>query len=262
MTSEKLDINGWPVWYEKFGTGPEVMLFLPGAIGTGRSDFLPQLEGQNSFDHDQFTIIAMELPGWGRSRPPERPYGQNVYINDADVAAKLMETLGYKNYIIFCFSEGGKVGLTMSMRYPSRVKGLILISIFMIITPQTVAPTLATANTRNWPQEMRDNYLPVYGDDDLQKMWDGYINFCKVYIKAFPNGYVTNKLQTIRCPVLVFHGDLDPLVCVDHPKHVEKHVPYCQLHRFPRGTHNCHHKYPAEVKRITEQFIKECNDFR
>lgn len=80
-------------------------------------------------------------------------------------------------------------------------------SIFMIVNAKTCAPTLATQNTNNWPDEMKKNLLPIYGDD-LQKMWDGYINFCKVYVNAFPSGYWTNDLQSIRCPVLIFHGDL------------------------------------------------------
>ena len=32
-TSGKLDINGWPIWYEKFGFGPKPLLLIPGAIG-------------------------------------------------------------------------------------------------------------------------------------------------------------------------------------------------------------------------------------
>ncbi|CAG2108451.1 unnamed protein product [Medioppia subpectinata] len=261
MTSGKVDINGWPVWYEKFGTGSEVLLLIPGAIGTGRSDFLPQLEGDHAFDQEKYTLVCIELPGWGRSRPPERKYDKNVYNNDADVAFKLMDSLGYKSFSVIGFSEGGKVGIHMCLKNQPRVKGLVLISIFVKITPQTVAPTLATQNTSLWPQEVRDNYVPVYGDE-VQAMWDGYINFCKVYAAAFPNGYVTNKLQNIMCPVLLFHGDMDPLCSLDHPLHVEKNVQYCQLHRFKRGAHNCHHKYPAEFMRVTEHFLKDCNDFR
>ncbi len=33
MTSGNVDLNGWPVWYEKFGTGSEVVLLIPGALG-------------------------------------------------------------------------------------------------------------------------------------------------------------------------------------------------------------------------------------
>jgi len=33
MTSGKVNINGWPIWYEKFGHGAKPLLLIPGAIG-------------------------------------------------------------------------------------------------------------------------------------------------------------------------------------------------------------------------------------
>jgi len=33
MTSGKVDIDGYPIWYEKFGIGNDVLLFIPGALG-------------------------------------------------------------------------------------------------------------------------------------------------------------------------------------------------------------------------------------
>jgi pimeloyl-ACP methyl ester carboxylesterase len=60
-------------------------------LGTGRSDFHYQLEGDNAFDFEKFTIVAVELPGWGRSRPPSRPYGTDVFNNDAECCVKLMQ---------------------------------------------------------------------------------------------------------------------------------------------------------------------------
>ncbi len=33
MTSGKVEINGWPIWYEKFGIGNDIILLIPGALG-------------------------------------------------------------------------------------------------------------------------------------------------------------------------------------------------------------------------------------
>jgi hypothetical protein len=33
MTSGKVEINGWPIWYEKFGIGNDIVLLIPGALG-------------------------------------------------------------------------------------------------------------------------------------------------------------------------------------------------------------------------------------
>ncbi len=57
------------------------------------TDFQAQLEGPNSFEQDKYTLICIELPGWGRSRPPERKYDKNVYLNDAFCALKLMDVM-------------------------------------------------------------------------------------------------------------------------------------------------------------------------
>ena len=31
--SGNFDLNGWPVWFDKFGTGNDVVLLIPGAMG-------------------------------------------------------------------------------------------------------------------------------------------------------------------------------------------------------------------------------------
>ena len=58
--------------------------------GTSKTDFLEQVEGEDAFDMEKFTIIAPESPGWGRSRPPLRPYGGQVYDNDVECFYQLM----------------------------------------------------------------------------------------------------------------------------------------------------------------------------
>ncbi len=112
MSSDSLIINGHRVWYEKFGDGEHPILMIPGAIGqrnlkimkilnvylylgTGRSDFSAQLEGKDALDLSKYTLIAVELPGWGRSRPPEREYGSDIYKNDVLCCYQIMEVCSH-----------------------------------------------------------------------------------------------------------------------------------------------------------------------
>ncbi|CAG2170093.1 unnamed protein product [Oppiella nova] len=90
-----------------------------------RTDFQHQLEGDNALDFDMFTIIAVELPGWGRSRPPIRKYGTGVYENDAQCLYELMKELGFNKYSILSWSDGTKVALLMATLYPQSVESLI-----------------------------------------------------------------------------------------------------------------------------------------
>ncbi len=44
-------------------------------------------------DPYNFTLIAWDPPGYGHSRPPVRFYDKDVYLRDAQMAAKLMKVL-------------------------------------------------------------------------------------------------------------------------------------------------------------------------
>ena len=53
--------DGTKINYCTTGNGGHVVLLLPGALGTGRSDFTPQLEGLNSMG--KLTLVAWDPPG-------------------------------------------------------------------------------------------------------------------------------------------------------------------------------------------------------
>lgn len=82
-----MTIDGQKLHYETTGSGPHVILLLPGAIGTGLGDFEHQLKG---LDGEQFTLVAWDPPGYGKSRPPEKDFS-DFYRTDAAMAAKLMK---------------------------------------------------------------------------------------------------------------------------------------------------------------------------
>lgn len=86
-----VEVNGFPMHYEVYGTGPRVLLLIPGAMGTGQTDFAHQIAGPTAFDLKRYTLVCVSLPGWGKCRPPARPYGLDVYDNDTKCVAGVME---------------------------------------------------------------------------------------------------------------------------------------------------------------------------
>lgn len=89
--SGSVELLGFPIHWERYGSGPQIVLLIPGALGTAKSDFYQQLRGPLAFDLNRYTFIAVELPGWGQSRPPKRPYGIDVYDTDVKCCLQLME---------------------------------------------------------------------------------------------------------------------------------------------------------------------------
>ena len=87
------EVNGQPLWYDVFGSGPHVVLLIPGGIGTAQSDFYLQLDASSKycFDFTKFTVVCVELPGWGLSTPPSRKYGPDVFQVDVKCCTSLMQ---------------------------------------------------------------------------------------------------------------------------------------------------------------------------
>ena len=98
--SSKIQVNGVEIHYEVAGQSTHVVLCLPGALGSTQSDFGPQLKGLT----DEFTVVAFDPRGYGKSIPPKRDFPADFFVRDANDAAALMKTLG-KRKMVRCFSS-------------------------------------------------------------------------------------------------------------------------------------------------------------
>ncbi|XP_037787464.1 valacyclovir hydrolase-like, partial [Penaeus monodon] len=87
---------------EELGNGDQVLLCLPGALGTIKSDFGPQLK---SLPSKHLQLVAWDPPGYGKSRPPNRDFNFDSLRTDATMAAVMMKNLGYKNYSFTLLDE-------------------------------------------------------------------------------------------------------------------------------------------------------------
>ncbi len=74
---------------------------------------------------DRYRIIAPDLPGFGRTKAPER--GQYDYTFDALSAAVmgLLDTLGIDRYAIMLFDYGAPVGFRIATAHPDQVTAIV-----------------------------------------------------------------------------------------------------------------------------------------
>src|SRR5215216_4420225 len=97
----RVNVNGVSLYYEQRGSGPP-LLCIPGALGTGSTDFTRQLEGLS----DRFTIVAPDPRGYGQSRPPNRSFPRDFLQIDAEDMASLMTGLGHERFMVAGWSDG------------------------------------------------------------------------------------------------------------------------------------------------------------
>lgn len=122
-TGHLVEVNGYILHYEKVGTGKIVVLLMPGLMGSSRSDFPEQLD---YMDKNKFTLIGWDPPGYGFSRAQERVYNKTVYADDAHLAAAMMKKIGYDQYCVLGWSDGGKTAINLASHYPDNVMKLVV----------------------------------------------------------------------------------------------------------------------------------------
>ena len=60
-------------------------------LGTGRTDFNELIDGEDELDFDKFSVIALDPPGHGKSRPPLKKYEENYQEKEADLFRGVMQ---------------------------------------------------------------------------------------------------------------------------------------------------------------------------
>jgi esterase len=111
--------NGVSLYFEEHGTGePIVCLHGAGSSAAVWSDAVAELAKHGR-------TIAYDRRGHSRSERPE-PYVTNVH-EQADDAAALIDALGAAPAIVIGRSYGGAVAIDLALRYPDRVRALVLL---------------------------------------------------------------------------------------------------------------------------------------
>lgn len=111
--------------YVRSGQGKKALILLPGALGSAHTDFQPQIKHLPNL-LPNYTIIAWDPPGYGKSQPPNRTFPLDFFHRDASVANTLMETLHFTNYSIMGWSDGGITGLIMAAKFNQSIDKLII----------------------------------------------------------------------------------------------------------------------------------------
>ncbi len=118
--------------------GAGVPVILIHGLGATKGSFLPTLLGLSS----AFRMIAVDLPGFGDSaKPLLAPYHPPFF---ARAIAELMNSLHIDRAHVIGNSMGGRTALEVGLRYPKRVRRLVLL-----------APSLAWKRERPWAPLVR-----------------------------------------------------------------------------------------------------------
>ncbi|MCS6925816.1 MAG: alpha/beta hydrolase [Candidatus Binatia bacterium] len=246
-----VQVRGVSLYYEDRGQGQPVLL-IPGALGTGQSDFAPQLA---DFPRHGLRVIAPDPRGYGRSRPPQREFPLDFYEQDAQDCAALMATLGCREYAVCGWSDGAVIALMLALRCPAQVVKLVVWGSNAYIAPEDIEGYEKTRSLSSWSPRMLETMQAIYGDT-LQDLW---ARWCDAQLALYRAGgeLCRQRLHHIRCPTLILHGEKDPLVPRFHADVLHQGIAGSRLHLFPDGKHNIHLTHTREFNRLVVEFLTE-----
>ncbi|KAG7488344.1 hypothetical protein MATL_G00034040 [Megalops atlanticus] len=252
IISAKQNINGVDLFYQQTGRGQHAVLLLPGALGSGQTDFGPQLKSLNK---ERFTVVSWDPRGYGHSRPPQRDFPLDFFDRDAKDAVDLMLALKFKRFSLLGWSDGGITALIAAARNPSLVNKLVVWGSNAYVTEEDLKIYNAIRDVSTWSERMRKPMEDMYGARDFAKIWEAWVDGISQFAQR-PDGSICRELlPLISCPALIVHGEKDPMVPGFHPQYLLQHIHGSRLHLMPEGKHNLHLRFAAEFNQLVEEFL-------
>lgn len=106
--------------YIDAGSGAKTLVLVHGLASNAGfwREMIPQLT-------PHYRVIAIDLPGYGKSGKGNLPYGMRYY---ADAVAALISELKLTNVTVVGHSMGGQIGMTLSLSHPESIESLVLLA--------------------------------------------------------------------------------------------------------------------------------------
>lgn len=118
MEEKNIFTNGLKINYKITGQGPPILI-LHGWGGSSGS----WVEVAEILAKEKFKIIIPDLPGFGKSKTPPKPWNIADY---AEWVIDFANSQDWKEFFTLGHSFGGRIAIKLATQYPQRVKKLIL----------------------------------------------------------------------------------------------------------------------------------------
>ncbi|VDN27876.1 unnamed protein product [Gongylonema pulchrum] len=157
------------IGYCRYGRGKYRMLFICGGVGCYKKDFPERV--LKAFSPAHYTIICIDPPGYGTSRPPDRKQEVNRCMKDASFCIKLMEHLNLTPFVVLGWSEGARTAVHVAGQGKQLVNGMILLSAGTRVDFRGAGIFRGMRNTEQWMPDAMEVYLKHYPKEFVTKQW-------------------------------------------------------------------------------------------
>jgi|SRR3989338_10110148 len=215
----------------------------------------------NALKEKGYIVEAVDLPGFGKSKIPERAYFLSDYmkfVEDYIVQKK------WKEAVIIGHSFGGRIGIKLASQHPEFLKALILtgapgfnpVPRFKILFFSTLAKlgnsVFALPLVKNIKALSR--HL-LYRAANAMDFYTTNINMQDTFKNVVAED-LSPYLSKITVPTLLIWGENDLIVPLDIGKRMEKIISRAKLVSIPDARHGVPWTHAEEFSNFVKKFIE------
>jgi len=266
-------INDIDMYYEEHGDPNAEPLLLIMGFTMNAAAWAPQIPALSQ----RYRVIAFDNRGAGRSAQPEGPY--SIAQMTADAAA-LLDHIGIESAHIIGASMGGMIAQEFALRYPGRVRGLVL-SCTTPGGPHSVGYEEMMATSEDGlamtdlsemlkPARVKEGIDLMFTPEFLAHPGPGLLQMgsaamlypqtltgMKGQLAAVRAHDTYDRLPKITAPTLVIAGDADMLVDARNSPILASRIPGAKLVMLPGQRHGFTAEKPAETNAAILDFLAQ-----
>jgi 3-oxoadipate enol-lactonase len=256
------------LWYRRSGQGEPLLLITGFTISAAIFDpILPLYE-------PHFECIVYDHRGSGRSEKPPLLTSMAELAGDA---RRLLDELGIESAHVSGLSMGGMVAQEMAIRFPERVRGLML-GCSTSGGPRAVLPTVKELGTLgvSTVKALREPGRPwlsaaLFSEEFRREQPDRVRELLRYFAKHRAPAYgalahlmasvyhdTTSRLPQIEAPTLVMHGEKDRMAPLTNARMIAERIPDAELAVVPGAGH----AYGLERPELSRDLVLDWLDRR
>jgi 3-oxoadipate enol-lactonase len=212
--SARVRVGDIELHYERYGSGEPVLLLH--GLGSSILDWEPQITALSQ----QYQVVAVDFRGHGQSDKPAGPYSIPGFAEDI---ANLISQLGLGPMHVVGISMGGMVAFQLAVDAPEQVRSLVIINSGPEFPSHTLKAKLVIQSRllmlkfmgmRRLGTAIAKRLFPAPEHKSLRHLFvDRFSsNDPRAYessVRAIARFSLADRLDQIRCPVLVVSSDRD-----------------------------------------------------